>query len=355
MTSDAAPASATTPRAAAAGRPLRVGLIGCGGFGTRGHLRALPDLAERATVVATADPDSARARAAADQVGAERAVTDFHDLLGDVDAVIVATPHDRHHDIAAAALDAGKHVLVEKPLANTEAECLDLIDRADRAQRVLMVGYVLRYNPMVKRFRSLLVDRTYGSVFHLTLNTEQYLPVPEGHWRADEARRGGGGLFSHGCHYVDVLLWTLGRPVRGAHLDTHEGTPWSQVETTSHTVIEFEGGILGHHFATEGARALKGQTLFRAHCTEGIVQADLTSRELTVATRDGQEVLEQLAPGKHLVGELAHFFDCIESPGTRPLTDGRRALQSLRAIWHLQDASAANAFADLAGLGLDDA
>jgi hypothetical protein len=127
------------------------------------------------------------------------------------------------------------------------------------------------------------------------------------------------------------------------------------VETTSHTVIEFEGGIIGHHFATEGARAPKGRTLFRAHCTEGIVQADLTAGELTVATREGEELLERLEPGKHLIGELTHFFDCIESPATRPLTDGRRALQSLRAIWRLQDAANANAFADLSGLSLEDA
>jgi predicted dehydrogenase len=314
----------------------------------------LQNLADRASIIGTADVDMAKAREAADEVGAELAVTDFHELLDKVDAVTVATPHDQHFAIGLAAARAGKHVFMEKPLVMTEAQGRDLIEAADAAGVVLMTGYPLRFHPLVVRIKDAIDAGTYGRPIHASLNTDQYLRAPAGHWRNSPESRGGGGLFSHGCHYIDLLLWFLGNPARGTHIGTSYGTPWpSAGETTSHALIEFDSGAVGHHFGTEVAKRAAGVTRFVVHCEGGTLEASLSDGRLVVDTGTGEQELAT-APGrtKFTQQELAHFIDSVEN-GTRPLTDGRRSLQSLRVIWRLYEAERAGTVADLTGLGLD--
>jgi len=76
---------------------------------------------------------------------------------------------------------------------------------------------------------------------------EQHTQYPPDHWAMNAATLGGRRLFGHGCHYVDLLLWFLGCPVRGTHMGTHHGMPWMEREGTSNVVLEFEGGALGYH------------------------------------------------------------------------------------------------------------
>ena len=133
---------------------LRMGLIGCGGM-QNVFAHGLPQLASRLTVTATADIDIDRATSAAELFDDARAVSDFHDMLDDVDAVLIAVPHHLHHPVALDCLAAGKHVLLEKPMANSERQCLDLIAAADRADRVLMIGYVMRHHRLFGKLKSL--------------------------------------------------------------------------------------------------------------------------------------------------------------------------------------------------------
>ena len=187
---------------------------------------------------------------------------------------------------------------------------------------------------------------------------------------------GGGQLFSHGCHYIDILLWFLGRPIRGTHLGTNTGTPWMEREGTSHVTIEFAGGALGYHFGTWGARGTKLGYSFQAHCTDGMLEIDFTNGQLLAHTQlRGEESVEtrtevlldatsDLKPGATgtvrtelgrlaRIGELSHFLDCVETGG-RPLTDGPGSLQGLRLIWRLYAAEEHSVVADLRGLGLDE-
>ena len=96
----------------------------------KSHQQIFQELEGRVIVTATADIDIERAQSAAEILGANHAVADYRDLFTYVDAVLVATPHDLHHEIGIAALHAGKHVLMEKPMAISEFECLDLIKLA---------------------------------------------------------------------------------------------------------------------------------------------------------------------------------------------------------------------------------
>jgi predicted dehydrogenase len=320
------------------------------------HLRYLSLLSDRLEMVAMADVVPERARQAAALTGARLAVTDYCDMLDCVDAVLVALPHHLHHEVGMACLMAGKHVLLEKPMANSEAQCLELIHAAASRQRVLMVAYCMRFHPLIVRLRELLETRAYGDVFQVSIWTEQHTEYPPGHWARSAQTLGGGQLFSHGCHYIDLLLWFLGRPVRGAHLGTNYGTPWMEKEGTSNVVVEFASGALGYHFGTWGAKGTRLGYSVHAHCTEGMVEADITGRRLYAHTKAGTELLydREAEPGiKHTHAETAHFLDCIEG-GEAPLTDGPGSLQGLRVIWRLYEAERRGEMADLRGLGLDE-
>lgn len=330
---------------------IRLGIIGCGGMAGI-HQRGFHKLKDRLTVTATVDIVEERARKAAELFPDAKAVTDYRSVLSDIDAALVALPHHLHHPAAKACLEAGKHVLLEKPMANTEQECLDLIDTASRVNRTLMIAYCMRFDPLVVRMKQLLDERAYGDVFQVSIWTEQHTHYPPDHWASKAATLGGGQLFSHGCHYIDLLLWFLGRPLRGTHTGTNFGTPWMEREGTSNVAIEFEGGRLGYHFGTWGARGTRLGYSFHAHCTEAMVEADITHGKLLIHQRGKQQVLLESEPGKHTQNEMAHFLDCIAT-GQPPLTDGSGSLQGLRVIWRLYEAEERHAVADLSGLGLE--
>ena len=267
--------------------------------------------------------------------------------------MLVVLPHHLHHPVARECLEAGKHVLLEKPMANSEAECLDLIATAARAERVLMIAYCMRFHPVVAALKGELDRQTFGEVFQVSIWTEQMTRYPPGHWGHRAATLGGGQLFSHGCHYIDILLWYLGEPVSGTHLGTNTGTPWMEREGTSNVTLKFDGGRLGYHFGTWGARGTRLRYSIHAHCSEGMIEADVSGQRLLVHAGGERKLLmeSEAGAGKHTENEMAHFLDCIER-GQTPQTCGEASLQSLRVIWRLYEAEQRGVVADLRGLGL---
>jgi predicted dehydrogenase len=344
---------------------IRLGIIGCGGMGTRSHVKGLLALQDRMTVAATCDIEIERAKAVATAVGAQMAVSDFRELLEHVDAVLVALPHDLHFPIGLSCLEAGKHVLMEKPLCNTEEQCIRLIEEAERCKLTLMTAYPVPFWPIIRKMLEFVENKTYGEVFQLSVWTEQYTIRDPGHWILSAERLGGGQFFSHGCHYIDLMFRFLGRPVKGVHMGSNKGTPWMEKEGTSNVTIEFENGAMGYHFGTWGARGTRLGWSLHVHCTEGMLEYNRKDNKLflhsnlrkergDLVTRDRTRVLmEDDQGGKGTQYETAHFLDCIAT-GQRPITDGTTSLQGLRAIWRLYEADRANAIADLRSLGLDE-
>jgi predicted dehydrogenase len=335
----------------------RLALVGCGGM-SRAHAARFQALSSRLDVVGAVDVDEEKARAAAERVGAPLATTDFREVLPQADAVLLALPHHLHHAVGLECLEAGKHVLMEKPLANSQAECRDLIAAAKSSNKVLMVAYCMRFHPLVERMKQLIADKTYGETFQVSIWTEQFTRYADGHWAHSAATLGGGQFFSHGCHYVDLLLWFLGEPVRGTHLGTNLGTPWMEKEGTSHASIQFASGAIGYHQGTWGARGTRLRNSMHVHTTEGLIELTPDQDQLLLhrGAREGQpgvtEVLAQGVGGKPLEREMEHFLDCIEN-GREPLTNAKDSLQGLRVIWKLYEAEENNVVADLRGLGLE--
>lgn len=343
---------------------IRLGIIGCGGM-SHAHAGDFHHLSDRMEVTAACDIVPERARNVAELTGAKLAVTDYRELLDHVDAVLVVLPHDLHFEVGMTCLTAGKHVLMEKPMCNTEEQCIELIRKSEEVGKVLMTAYPVRFWPIVLKLKEVIDSKAYGECFQMSVWTEQFTRYFDGHWALNAERLGGGQFFSHGCHYVDLLLWFMGRPVRGTHLGTNFGTPWMEKEGTSNVTIEFENGALGYHFGTWGARGTRLGWSLHAHCTEGMLEINLADKKLYAHTHIKEEkanldtesrtkvIYEADASGKFTHHELEHFLDCIRD-GKHPISDGPTSLQGLRVIWRLYEAERNNSVADLRGLGLED-
>ena len=188
---------------------IGLGVVGAGGFATFlvGATASLPGV----TVRSVADARPGAARRLADTHDA-RVAEPWTDLLTDpaIDVVVVATTPDSHASMARAALDAGKHVFVEKPLALDDAEARDLVDTVERTGKVLVVDHVLRYNPLLRalgRLRGSLLGPVQRFCFENDASDEDLDPD---HWFWDETRSG--GIFvEHGVHFFDAAAMLIDR------------------------------------------------------------------------------------------------------------------------------------------------
>jgi predicted dehydrogenase len=202
--------------------PIGVGVIGAGVAALTGHLPALA-CDNRFALLALLDTSAEQLDRAAERFPGAFMTTDqerFFAVPG-LDAVVCATPPQTHFDLAAAALERGKHVLLEKPLARTRRECVELIKLAGKHGVFLAVGHEKRFHPTFERVRALLADGAIGLPFycgvHWASNAKldpEHL-VPEGfrhgyEWRWGDPEVGGGLLQDHLPHYVDLLRYWLG-------------------------------------------------------------------------------------------------------------------------------------------------
>lgn len=202
--------------------PLGIGLVGLGQI-SRAHRAGYALAGDRARVVAVCDQDGERATAAAAELGA-RAYTSLDDLLGDQDvaAVDLTLPHDVHFAAASAALSAGRHVLVEKPLALSSDECRSLIEQARESQLALGVAentrFVAAYLAVERLLRSGALGeprlaRTFISGSEVQRLRDTSL------WKGRQAGSGGGTIIDAGPHSFYLLRWLLGElaTVRAFH------------------------------------------------------------------------------------------------------------------------------------------
>ena len=191
---------------ASIGMPSGLVVLGCGWIAQR-HAAAARRL--RLPLI-FASRDVARARAFARRYRALAAYGNYAEAVRDprADGVIVCTPHDRHAADVRLALDAGKHVLVEKPIARTLAEADDMIGAAESVRRVLMVAEQFHFMPAFRQVDALIAGGRLGHLRELHLIARGF--ARRTGWRLDRDRMGGGALIDGGIHYVHNLRWWAG-------------------------------------------------------------------------------------------------------------------------------------------------
>jgi predicted dehydrogenase len=188
--------------------PLRVAIIGCGLIGQK-RARALPG----ARLVACADRDPARAASVAATAKGATSYTDWTELVAhtDCDAIIVATLHDTLAEITAAAVAAGRHVLVEKPAGRRVAELESVLAAANERRVLVRVGFNHRYHRALRKARDLIGNGELGDLMFIRARYGHGGRVGyESEWRADPGISGGGELIDQGPHVIDLARWFLG-------------------------------------------------------------------------------------------------------------------------------------------------
>lgn len=320
---------------------LRVGLIGCGYQG-QWLARAAAEV-EAFELVAYTDPDD-EAAAAVTAIASLGQRTRFAELLvqrDDIDVVFVATPHHLLQPYALQAVEAGKHVLAEKPMALNAEQAMELETAVVHSGITFMAGYSFRYFPPVAQARQLIADGVIGDI--QTVSAGMSLPgIPAG-WLADPAS-GGGMLGFFGCHMVDRVLWMVNdRPVEVvANVKYH---PEYGVDQTSMFQVRFEQGVIAQ-FNICGSSA--GWFDFAHFCGRAghiyLALAEIPRYALTVSSKVNEEYAtpqtttlnldRPTAIQQKLVAELQEFAQAIRDQRQPAITvmDGRKVLQVLDAV-----------------------
>ncbi|WP_185819962.1 Gfo/Idh/MocA family protein, partial [Salibacterium salarium] len=237
---------------------LKMGFIGVGGIAQDRHLPSFAHT-EGVELTAVQDMNDERARQVASVFDIPYVVKDYTELFKMVDAVTISTPNKFHSEIAVAALDAGVHVLCEKPMAMSTAECEAMIEAANRNDRHLSIGYHYRYTPEAKVAKELMENGEIGDPLVTRVQAMRRRKVPGWGVFTNKDLQGGGSMIDFGCHLLDLALWLLDDPkpveVIGKTYNRLSKTPglvndWGSIDPETFNVddhvtsyITFENGL----------------------------------------------------------------------------------------------------------------
>ena len=221
---------------------LRLGIVGCGRVAEQCHIPAALS-ARDAELVAVAESSDSRLSYIVRSFGLSCfATTSRADLLGRVDAVLLPLPNHLHYSVANEFLNAGVHVLCEKPLANTAREAVLLCETAEARDLILAVGYMKRFEPNSELMKRLIDERFLGRLdrFAFSYGTPGgWAPVSGYNLHREQA--GGGVLTTSGCHLLDRMLDWFGYPSEVTYQDDVDGG----VEANCCAVFGFDSGLIG--------------------------------------------------------------------------------------------------------------
>ncbi len=192
---------------------LRAGVIGAGAIGQRGHIPGFR--AAGVEVVAICDVNASRAQTVAAQFGIPLVFTDYRELLArpEIDVVSVGLPNALHAEVSIDALNAGKHVLCEKPIAISSAQAEAMIRAAKQNDRLLSVNQHMRFDRSAQTMRQIVASGQLGRIYLAESRWIRQQGIPGfGSWFTDKSMAGGGALYDIGVHMLDLVLFVLGFP-----------------------------------------------------------------------------------------------------------------------------------------------
>lgn len=301
---------------------LRIGIIGAGHFGRFHALKV--KASQRATLVGVFDPQAARASALGKEAGGP--ALDLETLLDRSDAVIVASPAETHFALAARALAAGKHVLVEKPIAATLAEADQLAAMAAERKVVLQVGHLLRYSAEHRAISSRITRPLYIEATRIAPFKPRGTDVSV--------------ILDLMIHDLDLVLSLVDSPIRS--VDALGAAVSSPLEDIANARVRFENGCVAT--ITASRISLKTERRMRLFSEEGYLSADFVSRELVMIGRERgvplpgtggfrREAVSWAESDSMAAEHEAFAASCLD--GAPVLVDGlagRRALEAAIAV-----------------------
>lgn len=338
---------------------IKVGVIGIGSI-SQLHLDAYAAHPE-VDIYAVCDLNQERANRAAKRYGARRVFTDYNELLAtkEIDAVSICTWNNTHAEISIAAVRAGKHVLVEKPLCKTVEEAIQVLQAVRGTENIFQVGFVRRYDPNAQMIYDWIKKGELGEIYYAKATALRRAGNPGG-WFANEALSGGGPLIDLGVHMIDLCWYMMGRPKVKAvsgntykklgnrsnvkHLSAYRAADYdpdhNTVEDMANAMIRFENGASLLVDVSFSLHLKQDESAVQLFGTKGGIEIDPE----VVLVKEMYDTIIHVHPQTNhssfqfklaFEAEIAHFIDCIQT-GKEPLSpveDGVELMKILCSIY----------------------
>jgi predicted dehydrogenase len=320
-------------------KSIGIGVVGYGYWGP--NLVRNFATSEVAHVISVSDLDPSRLANCRRLYPGVETTSDFRNLLGDprIEAIAIATPVHTHYELALAALRAGKHVLVEKPLAQTSEQVLRLIDEAERRNLTLMVDHTFLYTPAVQKIRQLITEKALGDIYYYNS-----VRASLGLFQSDV-----NVIWDLAVHDMSIIQYILDEePVAVSATGTCHvaGTP----ENMAHVAVFFPKSCVAH-ISVNWLSPVKVRQTFVGGSRKMIVYDDLeptekikvydkgitvdgsaeNANQLRIGYRAGDMWAPHLAAKEALQAEVEHFVDCVRH-GKTPVSNARSGLRVVEIL-----------------------
>jgi predicted dehydrogenase len=344
-------------------KSVRIGMIGTGSI-SEFHIKAYANHPDT-VITAVCDLNEQRATQMAQKYGASNIYTDYRKLLAnpDIDAVSICTWNNSHAEICIAALQAGKHVLVEKPLCRTVEEALLIEEAVRESGKLLQVGFVRRYDSNVQMLRQFIDNGEFGELYYAKASTIRRLGNPGG-WFADIERSGGGPLIDIGVHVIDLCWYLMGRPkvktitantysklgnrshirnlsfYKAADYDASKNT----VEDLANALIRFENGASLLVDVSFSLHAKQDEGSVKLFGDKGGFEVD----PAVVIVTEKHDTILNIQPQTDSAGfhfesafqnEVNHFIECVQQ-GKQPLSPVEDGVEMMRILCGIYESAA---------------
>lgn len=310
-------------------------VIGVGRFGAI-HARALSTL-PGSDLGVLCSRNQTRLSKVADELGVDRIAQDYRDVLADpeIDAVSITTHWLDHFEIAIAALECGKHVLLEKPMASTSDQCNQLLAAAESSSGYLMVGHICRFDPRVTLAKQAIERGQIGRI--ISMHAKRNLPVAPGSLRLDKISP----LMGDGIHDADLMMWFTGRRPSEVYGRTIRVNDFKYPDI-GWAMLHFDADCIG---VVETVWCLPENTpttidaALEVIGTEGKLTIDCAHTGLAILDREGLTMPDTVYwPTQHgqqigaLARELAYFADCVRQGNPPSVITPREAANAVAVM-----------------------
>jgi UDP-N-acetyl-2-amino-2-deoxyglucuronate dehydrogenase len=327
---------------------INIAIVGTGSIAPS-HINGYLALSDRCNIVALADIYPEKAVSIAKKYNLKtKIVSDYKDLLDDpnIDAVSICTPPYTHAPIAIDFLRAGKHVLVEKPMASSLKECDEMIKAANDSNKILSVIAQNRFITPIMRLKHVLDKKLIGKIVHAQVDSFWW----RGHsyydlwWRGTWEKEGGGCTLNHAVHHIDMLQWMMGMPSEVVAVTSNTLHDNSEVEDLSIAILRYDNGRLAqitssvvHHgeeqqliFQGEKARISVPWKVKAEKSKENGFPSDEGDVDLETEIEEAFHQYPKLEYEGH-TGQIDNFLTAI-SEGKDVLIDGKEGRKTLELI-----------------------
>ena len=314
-------------------RKVRFGIIGFGRFAEKAIAPAI-QASPNTELIALQKRSLAEAREKAREFGVPLAFDSVERLVShpEVDAVFIVSANAAHYPETLAAAHAGKHVLVEKPMAITAREAEEMIRACASAGVKLMVGHMIRFSPLARRIRDIIRSGELGQVGFARADFVYDARLSHRTWLVDRVVAGGGPVYDIGVHCLDTLRFVLDDEVVSVRSECYPWPDETRTESLAHIQLRFSRGVIGSIFCSFNSPIKR--TSLEIMGTDGVLSASRftigsTALRLTVERghedRPGESRAEEIEVPNLYIEEITHFAECILN-NREPVSPGENGL-----------------------------